>query len=434
MVKPMRNRVNTCCRWDWWVGLLASFALTACGGRSVLDDERAYGDGRVEGVDGREILPLGSSTIAGETNPTVGPGATALPTTGPTPTDTNPTTVTRPQPPIGPTTVNPTAMPTTTVVNTTTAVPSTGTPTTTAVPTMLPTSAAPTDTTEPLPPLVPFPPEAVAPRIPADLQNIAWQDPWDCYPAFYDRRDYCSLGFSCSGVDYGTANCSLSGGTWYCDCSANRGYGSISFRQDSVLEGEACRIAGALCISEWPEEQTGECYESNDQGLDYCNASTYCSQELTSEFVSAKKSFQDYTNCNHSSIGGQDIVSCGCSNSSLGEFSVAWDPGSSCLEAQEACASGIDPDSFGDVECQWNSSSSDLTSCSNIDRCTQAATAGGNPVGLVSYQRTYCYFNGQSAWDCTCNYGNTTRYSADNAQEACEVAAVDCAEALRLSR
>ncbi len=436
--------MNTFCRWEVCFGLLAGIALSGCGGRSVLDDERPYGDGRTEGINGREILPVGSGVLGEETRPTgTGTVVTVTGSTGQTFTTTPTATGVNPQPTVTATvnptpTVGPSVMPTT--VPTTTGVPTTGFPTTTAVPTTTststitnpPTTSTSTDVTDPLPALVPFPPAGYAPSVPPGFEGVVWQDPWQCYPSVYNRTDYCSLSFSCDGRDYGSANCSLSNGEWYCDCSSNREYASITFGQDAVLEGEACRVAGALCVSDWPEEQTGACNESVDQGLEYCSYGIYCDQQLDSDDVHAKKSYQEYTNCNYSSVNGEEFVSCGCSNASLGEFSVDWDPSTSCYLAQAACAAGVDAGSQGEVACQWTSSSSELTYCQSTDRCTQAATAGGVPIGLVLYEQTYCYLDSEDTWGCSCSTGVSRSYTADDARAACEAAQVDCQSDLGL--
>jgi hypothetical protein len=427
--------VNTNSRLEVWVGLVVGLALTSCGGRSVLDDERPYGEDGVAGLGGREILPL--TTVPVDVGVTPGPTAGVGPTattnfTGVSPTQT--TTPTAPSTATG-TGVTPTVNPTATAVNpTTTAVPTT----TGMVPTSVPTTATSVPTTgttamptsgEPssLPPLVPFPPEGFGPNVPPELQGIDWQDPWQCSPRVYNSVSYCNIEFSCDANDYSAANCNLNGGTWYCDCKSNSDYGYVQLAESAILEGEACRVAGALCESDWPVEETQDCYETNEQGQDYCSYSSNCSYEISSGAnVSASKSSQDYSYCNRQVINGDEYVSCGCPYQA--EFSVAWDPETTCVAAYNVCSAGIDEGSAGEIECTWNSSSSDLSFCQETERCTQAATANGIPVGLVTVQQTICYIDGEDNWQCYCDYnGSDVRYyTAESAPDACDMARVDC--------
>jgi hypothetical protein len=424
--------VKTFCRFEVWFGLLTGLVCSSCGGRSVLDDVRPYGDGNTAGIEGREIVPLGSGILTDDIGATtVGPTTPSQPAVGPTAVPTTPSL-----PTTVPTGVTPTGNPTDTTSPPTTGVTTTAVPTTSSATTMPTTSTATwtdsgtTGPTEPvLPALVPFPPEGYPPNIPPGFEGVDWQDPWQCYPVEYNRVDYCSLGFSCENTAYGSTSCYLQGDTWYCDCNANTDVASMQFSQNSILEGEACRIAGSLCVSEWSEGQTGECYESNYPGQDFCSYAMYCSYELSSgKEIFASKSVQRSNTCSHSSVGGKDYVSCACSNNTLGEFSVAWDPYSSCLVANQVCSWGVDDGSLGETECAWNSSSSDLVSCYNFERCVQSATAGGTPFGLVTGRETYCYRQAEDDWSCDCNNdgADVRTIVADDAQDACQMAVADC--------
>jgi hypothetical protein len=417
--------VNTNSRLNLWFGVMIGLVLSSCGGRSVLDDERAYGEDGALGLNGRGILPLTSATVDVGATPsptagTVGPvtGTSPTQTTPAIPTGTTGTGVTIPVPTVAPTAVSPVNP----SVPTATAMPTTGVPTTTAVPTTGVPTSEPDDG---LPALVPFPPAGFEPNIPPGFEGVEWQDPWQCYPRLYNAATSCSIDFSCVGRAYNSAYCSLNSGIWSCECKNNTDYGWFQFNDDAIVEGEACRVAGALCVSTWPEEQAKDCYGSEDQGQDYCSYSNTCNYELgAGTDINAVKTTQDYTYCNHSDINGVEYVSCGCSNWS--EFSVAWDPNTSCQVASAACAAGLDDGSLGEVACTWNSSSSDLSSCYDTQRCTQPATAGGIPVDLISVQQTSCYNAADDSWECQCNYTDVRAYTADSSREACDIAQLDC--------
>lgn len=419
-----------------WLGLVCGVSSVACGGRSVMDDERAYGDEHTIGIKGRTIPALGTGLIDDPKNPTTRPTSPASPTLGVNPIPTNgpvgpitstgtATAPTAPLPTTAPDTIAPTpgTSPVAPVTMPTTAVPTTGVPTT-AVPT-----SEPATTSSPVM-LVPFPNDGSAPSIPPGFDDVAWRDPWACNPEVYDRGAYCSLSFFCSDTQFNSASCSLSGDTWYCECSGNTIYASSQFASSAIVPGEACRVAGALCISDVNTDEG--CSESLDQGRDYCTFSSFCNHELVAEKVAARIATQTYSTCSYSRINGQDYVTCGCSNTEFTEFSVDWDSRKSCSVVHDACTQGLDEGSLGEAECSWYSSTSVLSSCENYDRCVRSASVNGEPISLVSNVQTYCYSDGGDAWLCSCDSDSDTsgRYFADSSRQACEIARQDCSAAL----
>lgn len=293
-------------------------------------------------------------------------------------------------------------------------------PTTTSVPTSDSTS-----TTNPVV-LIPFPADGSAPTLPEGFRDVEWNDPWSCSPETYEDGSYCSLSFHCTDTQFTSSSCTLVGDTWYCECSGNTAYASSQFATSSILPGQACRIAGSLCVSDVRAEES--CSQLLDQGSDYCTFNSFCNRELRADRVVAKVATQTYSTCSYSKLNGEDYVSCSCSNTDFGELSVDWNPEESCVLVHDACIRGLDEGSLRDAECSWYASNSDRSYCMNTDRCIRPAMASGAPLGLVTNVQTNCYLDEGDAWQCGCDDNNGTigRYFAESSRQACELARVDC--------
>jgi hypothetical protein len=269
--------------------------------------------------------------------------------------------------------------------------------------------------------------------VPPEFEGMVWHDPWQCDPWVYSGREYCSLEYSCGGFAYGSSNCTFSDGDWFCSCQDNLQSATIQFGADAILEGEACRIASSLCLSRWPTTSATDCSNTEDEASNYCSQARHCSYQVDTESLIASKFGEDYSSCSYAGVNGEQYVTCGCSFSSLGEFSLPWNAGDTCDSASAACEAGLDEGSLGEIECQWSSSNSDIYSCSTTDRCTQSAIAGGIQVGLVRSQTTDCEADGEQ-WRCACADDAIVTLDANNARDACDLAKLDCQEMLESLR
>jgi hypothetical protein len=167
------------------------------------------------------------------------------------------------------------------------------------------------------------------------------------------------LRFACSGGPELTALCMLEDdGQWECDCFGDGGRtanSNMSFEDVGWTESQACRLAGALCVTELPEE-VARAQESCTLGAptinpDSCEHQADCVRTTSVGDLEIEQTLENQATC---SWEGDDVARCSCTGLVGSTYGFSVSPvmsDASCGVATSLCNNGVDTGSLGAIEC-----------------------------------------------------------------------------------
>lgn len=276
--------------------------------------------------------------------------------------------------------------------------------------------------------------------LPDEYADLAWVDPQGpgCTTSYGGSSYwYCYENFSCDGSGYNNVSCSLdtTAGQWGCSCQVRGGKSTTATIPDSLVDVndqyDACRLAGAVCLTELPT--TAEDCDTWETSSKYgCDRQQSCATVHQSTYGEIAKGETTGVGCNADSVEGD--TACWC-YSSYSSFSVSVSADDSCGIAMDVCSGGLDQGSSAAAQCTRQSRQFGDDFCRSNSSCTQSATADGYSVELHRYLDVDCQVSAPGSWDCACSsdgqpYGASQPFLAATPEEACDLSAATCAEAM----
>lgn len=256
------------------------------------------------------------------------------------------------------------------------------------------------------------------------------------------------LKFSCGGGTEITTVCMLGDSRingsrlWACYCSGGGGRtasSSVSFEDTGLTETKACRIAGALCVTELPAEVARAQETCTPRSLtpypDSCRREDDCVRTVTLGDMVLEQTLENEANC---SFYDGDVAWCSCLGVLPSGYRFSVSPAmtdESCDVAANLCDDGVDAGTLGVIECALDPqlSSSDELWCDEIYECVQPALVDGRAVEFLGPQlRGRCDHDTPSdSWECSCGGEELpTSLSAPDAATACQLNLQRCLELL----
>jgi hypothetical protein len=202
------------------------------------------------------------------------------------------------------------------------------------------------------------------------------------------------------------------------------------------LEADGCAFAQEFCKTRrWSPAGARSCEtQSSSTAPELCELSLGCEQPIELEDGTVvSRHWSDYLSC--FTVSGRSHCVCNRESYSLAfELTADSTTLAVCSQAAELCERQDELLRGDSIECLVLDQSAEGGTCSVSLECTQGATIGDVPIGVLGLAESVCEQNGDS-WECTCLAGTNQEsltLEAEDARGACMAASEVCPEVVGL--